>query len=289
MECFCRRQSSWSAQRWHAPIAEARRVAALVCPDVRAVGHFHGEAARRSVEYNDVNGISALSRDTPSTPLNRLTNLSPWMFPRETRCFVYLKKGRAIRLDSIGARAPRAARGLRRRQRRESFWWSRGSGVRPSQRDLPSNWILALKCRPHGDRGVHPTYGCDVADPPLESCDIRSARAGSRIFCHRTGGPGQVAYPVASIIRPVRRATSMRFRIDNRSRLPAATSRWTAWLKAEDALYTFESNSDDGSWVYLNDRLAVDNGGTHSARSLVAQCALRTAGAISITLPGYRW
>ena len=32
-------------------------------------------------------------------------------------------------------------------------------------------------------------------------------------------------------------------------------------------MYTFESTSDDGSWIYLNERPLLDNGGTHPAKT----------------------
>ena len=42
--------------------------------------------------------------------------------------------------------------------------------------------------------------------------------------------------------------------LDDGSPLPAAHLEWSGWLQAEDALYTFECNSDDGAWIFLNER-----------------------------------
>jgi hypothetical protein len=37
-------------------------------------------------------------------------------------------------------------------------------------------------------------------------------------------------------------------------------------MRTDDGVYSFEVNSDDGSWIELNDKLVLDNGGTHPAR-----------------------
>ena len=39
-------------------------------------------------------------------------------------------------------------------------------------------------------------------------------------------------------------------------------------MHAQDAIYTFETSSDDGSWIELNGRTVLDNGGTHPARAM---------------------
>ncbi|PID89135.1 MAG: hypothetical protein CSB01_03605 [Bacteroidia bacterium] len=36
---------------------------------------------------------------------------------------------------------------------------------------------------------------------------------------------------------------------------------------AKDAVYTFSTNSDDGSLLYINNKLVVDNGKNHSLKS----------------------
>ena len=39
-----------------------------------------------------------------------------------------------------------------------------------------------------------------------------------------------------------------------------------AFIATGDGTYTFATASDDGSWVSLNDKLILDNGGTHPAK-----------------------
>jgi hypothetical protein len=51
--------------------------------------------------------------------------------------------------------------------------------------------------------------------------------------------------------------------------------RWTGYLTVGRAgLYDFATTSDDGSWLYINDRLVVDNGGVHSARTQAGRIEL---------------
>src|SRR5262249_5136067 len=54
--------------------------------------------------------------------------------------------------------------------------------------------------------------------------------------------------------------------IDNTTRLTSSHLQWDGWMSASDGVYTFETKSDDGSWIYLNDKLLLDNGGTHPAK-----------------------
>ncbi len=45
-------------------------------------------------------------------------------------------------------------------------------------------------------------------------------------------------------------------------------ARWTGYLRVEhDDEYAFTTHSDDGSWVYLDGALVLDNGGTHGAQA----------------------
>ena len=51
--------------------------------------------------------------------------------------------------------------------------------------------------------------------------------------------------------------------------------RWTGYLTVGRAgLYDFATTSDDGSWLYINDRLVVDNGGVHSSRTQAGRIEL---------------
>ncbi len=58
-------------------------------------------------------------------------------------------------------------------------------------------------------------------------------------------------------------------------RLPGASrggsAEWTGYYLANDSgRYEFELVSDDGGWLYLNETLLIDNGGTHPARAVRA-------------------
>ena len=54
--------------------------------------------------------------------------------------------------------------------------------------------------------------------------------------------------------------------LDNATPLAAPRLQWDGWMRTDDGVYSFEVNSDDGSWIELNDKLVLDNGGTHPAR-----------------------
>ncbi|MEP7116406.1 MAG: PA14 domain-containing protein [Acidobacteriota bacterium] len=50
---------------------------------------------------------------------------------------------------------------------------------------------------------------------------------------------------------------------------------WQGWLQVDEAAtYTFSVASDDGSWLYLDDALVVDNGGRHAVFERVGAVAL---------------
>jgi 4-amino-4-deoxy-L-arabinose transferase-like glycosyltransferase len=54
--------------------------------------------------------------------------------------------------------------------------------------------------------------------------------------------------------------------LGNATPLAAPRLQWDGWMRADGGIYSFEVNSDDGSWIELNDKLLLDNGGTHPAR-----------------------
>ena len=78
--------------------------------------------------------------------------------------------------------------------------------------------------------------------------------------------------------------TSFSFRWDREEDKPHSSPFSIEWegflLVQEEGEYTFTTESDDGSWVYLNEELIVDNGGTHAVR--------RASGQARLT-PGYHY
>src|SRR5262249_1258986 len=47
--------------------------------------------------------------------------------------------------------------------------------------------------------------------------------------------------------------------------VPRFSASWSGWIIApRDDAYTFATTSDDGSWVYVDNALVVDNGGAHA-------------------------
>ena len=60
-------------------------------------------------------------------------------------------------------------------------------------------------------------------------------------------------------------------RLDQRS----FSGTWRGWLSVQDAsTYQFATSSDDGSWVYIDDRLVVDNADRHPMQERRGQIAL---------------
>lgn len=56
------------------------------------------------------------------------------------------------------------------------------------------------------------------------------------------------------------------------------SARWTGWIEVpEPDTYRFATESDDGSWLYVDDRLVVDNGGEHPLQAREGRIEL-TAG-----------
>ncbi len=50
---------------------------------------------------------------------------------------------------------------------------------------------------------------------------------------------------------------------------------WDGWLQIpEDGMYVFAANSDDGSWLWIDDELIVENGGYHGALDKVGHLKL---------------
>jgi hypothetical protein len=148
-----------------------------------------------------------------------------------------------------------------------SFWWSRDLVFDPDEKDLPRNWTPAYEVsgqkRPWRPSNLRVYYAASPNKEAYALFDEPLSGPPSPV----TAGLSQAGYPGgfdagATSADAVQQIPDL----DNSSGLPAAHLEWIAWLQAEDDLYTFESDADDGSWIYLNERLLLDDGGIHPAK-----------------------
>lgn len=226
---------------------------------------FVVEASRRSLQYDDSQqDMRELARYARST-LSRTGQTLAVDRPAANALSFYLRS-EAVKVTPIG-------RGDRMELRNcyvavggaRSFWWSRDEVI-DLLRGAPPHWVLAyevagrpLPWRPSNLRvyyvGEAPANWFLPFDAPLESVP-EPVMAGLTHTAHPDG------FDTPGLVRGVAEQIPD---LDNSVPVPASRLQWTGWLRAEDALYTFESNSDDGSWIHVNGRLLLDNGGTHPA------------------------
>jgi PA14 domain len=148
-----------------------------------------------------------------------------------------------------------------------SFWWSRTEIADVDPATVPPHWILTYEApgrmRPWRSSRLRVYY---ISEPPKDwyalldspiADHLESASAGLTRSSFAGGFEGE---PLAvDRNQPIGD-------IDNTTQLAASHLQWAGWMHANDAVYTFETKSDDGSWIYLNDKLILDNGGTHPAK-----------------------
>ena len=54
-----------------------------------------------------------------------------------------------------------------------------------------------------------------------------------------------------------------------------ASALWKGYIDIDvQGTYTFKLTSDDGSWLYIDDTLVIDNGGIHAIKSVTSTVAL---------------
>jgi hypothetical protein len=150
-----------------------------------------------------------------------------------------------------------------------SFWWSRTEIADVDPASVPPHWILTYEVsgrpRPWRPSTLRVYYVSEpakdwytVLDSPLAN-HLEGTAAGLTRSSFADGFEGQ---PVAvDQNQPIGD-------IDNATRLTASHLQWAGWMHATDAVYTFETKSDDGSWIYVNDEVILDNGGTHPAKTM---------------------
>ena len=148
-----------------------------------------------------------------------------------------------------------------------SFWWSPAEIADVDPSTVPPHWILTYEApgRPRPWR-LSPLRVYYVSEPSkdwfalFDSPVVKHLEQPSAGLTRSSFAPGFEAQPLAvDRNQPIRD-------IDNNARLTASHLQWAGWMHAIDAVYTFETKSDDGSWIYLNDKLVLDNGGTHPAK-----------------------
>jgi 4-amino-4-deoxy-L-arabinose transferase-like glycosyltransferase len=153
-----------------------------------------------------------------------------------------------------------------------SFWWSNTLTFDVRDENVPAPWVLTYRVSGRrapwrrSDLRVYYVRRTPIVIRPVRDDVTGCTHEGLRQVSHPDGfsGPPAVATDVTRIPD-----------LDNAHLLPAAHLEWTGSLHAADEVYTLETTSDDGSWVYLNDQLVLDNGGTHPARNARAVVRLQ--------------
>jgi 4-amino-4-deoxy-L-arabinose transferase-like glycosyltransferase len=224
------------------------------------------EASRRYTEYDDSQrDMRELARYAEATIAPAGGCLAVDLPARNALSF-YLRST-AVQLQQIAGRAVDDVRncyiavgGAR------SFWWS-GDQVFDIMAQAPPHWIrtytLPGPIRPWRRSSLRVFF---VHDPPVDWYALFDApqqlsrpptRAGLTEIAFADGFDGPVSG--RAIGQPIPD-------LDNRTPLPTSHVEWNGWMRTENAMYTFEANSDDGSWIELNGKSVLDNGGTHPAR-----------------------
>ena len=137
----------------------------------------------------------------------------------------------------------------------------------------PGSWLGG------GCRGAARIYACTTLAIPRLMRSPRSTSLSRRRRVQRRDGLAESFFPEGFEGREVEGAAVNRVPdLDNHSDLRASHLEWTGWLQATAGLYTFESTSDDGSWVFVNDCLVLDNGGRTRPRPGARRSGLTRVG-----------
>jgi 4-amino-4-deoxy-L-arabinose transferase-like glycosyltransferase len=158
-----------------------------------------------------------------------------------------------------------------------SFWWSRDQ-VFDIAAEPPPHWILTYQVpapiRPWRASTLRVYF---VNEPPASWYSLFDAPQRLDPAPERTGLT-EIGYTDRFDGRPLTLAHGEQVAdLGNDTKLPAPHLEWNGWMRTEDAVYTFEVNSDDGAWIELNGKPLLDNGGTHPAK-LVRRSARLAAG-----------
>jgi hypothetical protein len=228
---------------------------------------FVVQASRRSAQYDDSQqDVRELAKFAASTVAAAGSCIAADR-PAQQALSFYMR-GSTVPVEQIAVRGHRdiqrcyvAVGGSR------SFWWSREEVLDIPSADVPPHWVLAYqvpaRLAPWRPTNLRVYY---AKEPPADWYELfDSLAAGPPAGV--VPGVTETAHPDGFDGRAILVGSGMDIPdLDNTSRLPAPLMQWSGWMRAEEGVYTFETNSDDGSWIYLNDRLVLDNGGTHPAK-----------------------
>jgi hypothetical protein len=233
------------------------------------LGDFVFAAARRSTLYNDsqqdMRDLAHYARSTIAGTGKPLFVDQPAMnaLPFYLRDVAVTLKPIEHTRDSHSHDGYIAVGGAR------SFWWSPSLIFDVPPNLVPTHWILA--------------WELPAASTPWRRSNLRvyylgESAAGAKATAEapRPAPPGSMPDGLSESIFPDgfqgRELEGVAVKqipdLDNHSEVRAPHLQWTGWLQATAGLYTFESTSDDGSWIFVNERLILDNGGTHPARTM---------------------
>jgi|GEM_PF-235603 len=94
--------------------------------------------------------------------------------------------------------------------------------------------------------------------------------------------------PVFDSLQPVKTGATMEF-LSNRNREDTFAFKYTGYIEVpEEGIYTFYTNSDDGSMLFIGDKLIVENDGLHGLVEKYGQIGL-SAGKHPITILYFEW
>jgi uncharacterized membrane protein YhaH (DUF805 family) len=226
------------------------------------------EASRRSLEYDDSQqDMRELAQYIESTIAASGHGLAVDLPARNALAFY--SRSAPVEIQQIAADHPAELRdcyvavgGAR------SFWWSRDR-VFDITAQAPPHWTLTYqvsgKVRPWRPSSLRVYFVNEpssdwyaVFDSP-QALDPPPTLTGLATMAYREGFDRKAVALERGV--PVTD-------IDNLTALPASRLEWNGWMRANDAFYTFEVSSDDGSWIDLNGRAVLDNGGTHPAKTM---------------------
>jgi hypothetical protein len=251
-----------------------RRLLALALCAVLC-GDFVVQAARRGHHFDDSQeDMRALARYADGTikPTGRPLVVD---LPASNSLEFYLRKT-PIPIRRIATTDPHSmagsyvvAGGAR------SFWWANGLSFDVRPETPPNGWILTYENpglrRPWRPSNLRVYYVTETpSEVPLFDDPVPAPVTFLRGLAMTTYGSGfgkpPTAPPIAASLRDV----------DNTTLIPASHLQWDGLILAEDGVYTFETTSDDGSWVELNGKPLLDNGGTHPARTVSRTVRLKS-------------
>jgi hypothetical protein len=225
------------------------------------LGDFVFEASRRSFMFNDSQQDMRALGDYVDGTIASTGKALGVDTPARTSLEFYARTS-SIQLvpaaASLSAGSYVAVGGAR------SFWWASNLVFDVDVSQVPDHWVLAYEVpglkAPWRRSNLRVYYvGASPAYPPVAPV-IREG-----LGCRRPG-LREMRYPAGFDRAPAPPTEVSRIPDIDHGTPAAVHLEWSGMFRTEDDVYTFETTSDDGSWIYLNNALVVDNGGTHPAR-----------------------